>query len=210
MSTVSIINTIFDHTKKQTFPEQAKPLILIFKAFMGIDHLELSSEIIAALYPESLVMANSIQPDHSTEKPPAPASELSGPYHSMGGNRRSISFLTGYGEVGFMPENQFAFLGKILSACKCSMNDISLVNTAKQPVRLDLLKTQLQPKIIFLWGISPTVIGLDPALPHFSINTVNGISVIPVPSPDLMSGDSAEGTALKQRLWVCLKKIFNL
>lgn len=177
---------------------------------MGIDHLELSSEIIAALYPESLVMANSVTSDHLSGKRQAPASELSGPYHSSGGNRRSISFLTGYGESGFMAENQFIFLGKILAACKCSMEDISLVNTAEQPVRLDLLKTQLHPKIIFLWGIPPATVGLDPALPHFSIFSVDGMSVIPVPSPDLMSGDSAEGTALKQRLWVCLKKIFNL
>ncbi len=177
---------------------------------MGIDHLELSPEIIAALYPESLIAVNSAQTDHLGGNPRAPASEFSAPFQSMGGNRRLISFLTTYGEGGFMPENQFAFLGKILAACKCGMEDISLVNTAGQPVRLDLLKTQLQPKIIFLWGIPPATVGLDPALPHFSITTVDGISIIPVPSPDLMSGESPEGTALKQRLWICLKKIFSL
>ena len=79
---------------------------------MGIDHLELSSEIIAALYPESLVMANSVSSDHLSAKRQAPASELSVPYHSMGGNRRSISFLTGYGESGFMPGKSIHFSGK--------------------------------------------------------------------------------------------------
>ncbi len=177
---------------------------------MGIDHLELSPEIIAALYPESLVAVNSVQKVHVTGKPETPVSEFSAPYQNIGGNRRLISFLASWEEAGFMAETQFAFLGKILAACKCSMEDISLVNTAGQPVRMDLLKMQLQPKIIFLWGIPPDVVGLDPGLPHFSVTSVDGISVIPVPSPELMSGESQEGTALKQRLWICLKKIFSL
>jgi hypothetical protein len=196
MSTVSIINTIFDHTKKQTFPEEAKPLILIFKAYMGIDHLELSTEIIAALYPESLVMANTVHSDRPAAMPLARVPELPHPdqpvpYHTTGGNRRSISFLTGYGKAGTMPENQFIFFGKMLAACKCTLDDISLVHTQGKPVSLDLLKTQLHPKIIFLWGIPPADAGLDPAMPPFSMASVDGITVIPVPSTDLMSGESA-------------------
>jgi hypothetical protein len=177
---------------------------------MGINHLQLSPELIAALYPETLVTGTDPADIKKTGKssgrdlPPAPA------YSFLGKNLRSICFLVDYPGQDFIPDSQMGFLLRMLSACKCRLDDIALVNAAGLPIRFNDLKSQLQPRILFLWGIRPVSIGLREDLPDFSISSLQGVSVIPVITPDLMSEESPEGLELKQRLWACLKKLFNL
>jgi hypothetical protein len=177
---------------------------------MGINNLRLTSELIAALYPESLIDGN--QPVLLTEngRISTTVAEPRIAYPFLGENNRSICFLTNYQEGDFLPADQLVFLQKILAACKYNLNDIALLNIARIPFDLAELRIQFNPRIIFLWGIPPTTVGLNSSQPDFSITLLDGISVIPVSGPDLMSGDSSEGTELKQRLWTCLKKLFAL
>ena len=177
---------------------------------MEINNIQLSPELIAALYPETLVT----EKDPDTGKKPGkivtPVLTPSPVFSFLGENLRSICFLVDYPDNDFLPEEQLVFLRKMLSACKCSLDDIALVNMAHSDLQLSDLKKQLKPRIIFLWGIRPATIGLDKGLPDFNISPVDGISVIPIVTPDLMCGDSPQGLELKQRLWFCLKKLFKL
>jgi hypothetical protein len=156
---------------------------------MGIDQIQLTSELLKSLYPETLV---------GTMEP------------FWGGNGRFISFLCYYPDQDFLPEEQFIFLHKMLSACKLSMDDIVLINTGRLSFTFDELRKQCQPVIIFLWGIRPDSLGLNTDLPDFTISTIDGISVVQIPSPDVMIGTDNSGHDLKQQLWACLKKLFNL
>jgi hypothetical protein len=210
MPIVSIINAIFDTTKKQNIPGAYKTAPQFSYLIMGINHLQLSPELIAALYPETLVAGNDPGNIKKTGKmsvtdlPRAPA------YSFLGKNLRSICFLVDCPGQDYIPEKELGFLLRILSACKCSLDDIALVNAARLPIRFNELTKQLQPRILILWGIRPVSIGLKDDLPDFSISPLEGVSVIPVLTPDLMSGESPEGLELKQRLWACLKRLFNL
>ncbi len=177
---------------------------------MGINHLELSPDLLSALFPDSLVDTGK-----TVSVSDIPVSSRSGvkknPVISfLGGNRRSVTFLSHYPEDPYLPEDQMAFLNKMLSACKYSMEDIALVNRAKQDTDITILKDQLGTRILFLWGVDPKTAGYRSDLPDFLISEVEGISVIPVPKPERIIGDSAESTELKKRLWLSLKKIFNL
>ncbi len=189
MSTVSIINAIFDITKKQNIPGARKTTHLIFTAFMGINHIRLTTELIANLYPEALLVEND-------------------PF--WGENRRSISFLVHNPDHDLLPEEQLVFLNKMLSACKLDMKDIVLLNIARLKLSFEELKAQFHPRIIFLWGVRPAYFSLDSALPDFNVTVHDGISIIPVLSPELMSIEGPAGHELKSRLWICLKKLFNL
>jgi hypothetical protein len=197
-------------TKKQNIPGAYKTAPLIFISFMGINNLQLSPELIAALYPETLVGGNDTETGKKPGKGEEPLPDSFADYPFLGKNKRSISFLADYPDHDFIPEEQLVFLHKMLSACKCSLDDIALVNTAPTEGQFAELKKRLQPQIVFLWGVPTASIGLKQGVPDFSISKVDGISVIPVPNPDLMSGDSPLGLELKQRLWACLKKLFNL
>ncbi len=156
---------------------------------MGINHIRLTSELIATLYPEALVAENDA---------------------FLGTNLRSISFLVYCPDHDFLPEVQLVFINKMLSACKLEMNDIVILNIARLNLSFEELKVQFQPRIIFLWGIRPAFFSLDSALPDFNITVQDGISIIPVLSPELMCIEGPAGHELKSRLWICLKKLFNL
>jgi hypothetical protein len=177
---------------------------------MGINHLRLSSELIAALYPESLVEENGASTVNENVRSSKPVADKTPVYHFLGENNRSICFLANYREGDFLPEDQLEFLKKMLTACKLSFNDIALLNIAHTSFDLADLRLQLHPHIIFLWGIPPESVGLKSGLPDFSVTVFDGISVIPVSGLDLMSGNRPEGTEFKQRLWICLKKLFTL
>jgi hypothetical protein len=210
MSSVSIINAKFDTTKKQNIPGARKTTHLIFTTIMGINDLKLSPELIAGLYPECLVAGNDPVPVKIATKPGKPVAVPTTLYPHLGKNLRSVCFLTFYPEGDFLPGKQLAFLEKMLAACKYSLDDIALINAANISFDLAELRIQLQPRIIFLWGIPPESVLLKPGLPDFSISLVDGISVIPVSSPELMTGNSPQGVEFKQRLWACLKKLFSL
>lgn len=177
---------------------------------MGINHLRLSPELIAALYPETLVVVKESAPARDNVESPKPVAEKTPVYPFLGENNRSICFLANYPEEDFLPAEQHEFLKKMLTACKLSLNDIALLNIAHIPFDLAGLRVQLHPRILFLWGITPLSVGLKSGLPDFNISVIDGISVIPVLSPDAMSGNRPEGTEFKQRLWICLKKLFTL
>jgi hypothetical protein len=195
---------------------------------MGINHIRLSSDLIAALYPESLVAGKDFAPaeenvvsanpkagkKYAPSKENVPASNLiadkTPDYPFMGENKRSICILANDPERDFLPTEQLEFLKKMLAACKLSLNDIALLNIAHVSFDLAELRLQLHPQILFLWGIPPASVGLKSDLPDFTVTMIDGISVIPVLEPDSMSENRPEGTEFKQRLWTCLKKLFTL
>jgi hypothetical protein len=178
---------------------------------MGINNLSLTPEIIAALYPEILLAESSPDSDKTPAQPIMTVPKRVDPYRYLGNNLRSICFLVNNPDQEFIPETQLSLISKIMSACKCSLDDIAIINIAHQEIQLPELKGQLLPKMIFLWGVSPAQIGIrQQSLPEFGISNIDNILIVPVLNPERMSNESHEGIELKQRLWSSLKKLFNL
>ena len=177
---------------------------------MGINHLQLSTNLIAFLYPESLVSGTELG---NHVKPALKTNAVAGKdpfYPFMGKNRSSICYLVDYPDIEFISDKQLIFLQKILAACKMTLDDIALININRHPVEINSLKKQLNPRIIFLWGSPAPIAGVLQEFPDMVISTWENISVLPVLQTDLMSMDNPEGVALKRSLWICLKKLFNL
>ncbi len=183
---------------------------------MGINQINLSPEVISSLYPESLVPVGNkaVTPmgngGRETAKKPGKSPEKKPEFEFLGGNLRNICFLVESSADAFLSASQQLFLEKILLACKCTMADIAIVNLAKNSVRLADLRSQLNPSILYLWGVTTKQAGIKEELPDFTICLIDGMSVIAVSSTELMAGTTAEGTELKKRLWATLKKLFNL
>jgi len=177
---------------------------------MGINQLRLSAELIAALYPESLVLPDNGEP---VGKPGGPKTDIppkNTGYPYLGKYHRPVCFLVSYTEDEFIPPVQLAFLQKILSACKCSLDDIALINTSRTPVDLEALKHQLNPEIVFLWGDPPDLIGMSQNFPDMIISNWQNMIILPVLNANLMSRDIPESVEPKRKLWIALKKLFNL
>jgi hypothetical protein len=173
---------------------------------MGIDHLSLSSELIAALYPETLVAPFSL-PSPPLSRPTAVHTAV---YPYLGENKCGVIFLVDYPDQEYLPPDQLVFLQKILSACHYKIEDIALINTAHTPVSFSQLKKQLHPRVVFLWGIRAGSLQLPEIFPDFVQTPVEGVDLLSVPTPERMNSGLPEGLELKQQLWACLKKLFNL
>lgn len=177
---------------------------------MGINQLRLSAELIAALYPESLVLPDNGEQVRIPGDPRRDTLLKNTDYPYLGKSLRPICFLVSYPEDEFIPPVQLAFLQKILSACKCSLDDIALINTSRTPVDLEALKHQLNPEIVFLWGDRPVVTGIHQNFPDMIISSWQNMTILPVLNANLMCRDSPESVEPKRKLWISLKKLFNL
>jgi hypothetical protein len=191
---------------------------------MSINHIDLSAEQLAALYPESLVMdreAGKPEPGSKKDTEPGkktnsrPGKEASAGemevYRFLGNNLRRICFIVSYPETVFLPDEQLAFLSRMLSACHCSIADISVLNTAHMPVDISRLITQLNPEMLFLCGIPPASLNLPEPVEPFTICRFKGISTLLIPSLTLLSHEeTADLIPIKKKLWASLRTLFNI
>jgi hypothetical protein len=175
---------------------------------MGIDNLQLSNAMIAELYPESLVSGTRFSLENKSVKTNPVEQEPA--YTFLGDNLRHVCFLVNVPDSTFLQEDQMTFLQKILSACKLNLTDISLLNSARNTVSFSGLKEQLRPGILFLWGDQPVNIPEIKNLPDMTVSNLDDFLVVPVLSAFSMNLETPMALELKQRLWVLLKKIFNL
>jgi hypothetical protein len=177
---------------------------------MGIDDLTLTPGLVASLYPETLIVTKELYQDSDKEQAGLTPDPRNTGYPYLGKNLQSICFLVSYPDSEFMPEPQLAFLQKILTACKFTVDDIAIINTGLKQVDMNDLKKGMDPRFIFLWGSGLDVTGIDQELPDLVITTWQNISLVRVEKTALMPGDKPEAMALKRNLWICLKKLFNL
>lgn len=177
---------------------------------MGINDIRLSAELIASLYPEILVAENNPDPGKIPVRTGLTQTKMEPGYSFLGKNLRNICFLVNYPDDEFIPEDQFTFLQKILTACKLSLNDITLINTNKTAVELQALQRQFQSSIIFFWGNAPDIMGMNQNFPDMTISAWGNIQILPVMQAEMMSWDNPRGLEMKRNLWISLKKLFNL
>jgi hypothetical protein len=177
---------------------------------MGINDLTLSPALVASLYPETLIVTKELSGDLDIAQTGLTRDPGKTDYPFLGKSRQPFCFLVSHPESEFIPENQLAFLQKILTACKYSLDDIAIINTGRRQVEINKLIKQFDPRIIFLWGTDLDVTGINQELPDMAITTWQNISIVPVEKTGMMLNDNPEGIALKRDLWICLKKLFNL
>ena len=131
-------------------------------------------------------------------------------YKFLGKNQRHIVMITHFEKAVFLPEDHLQFITKILEACKMNLADVAIINTASAPVNIEVLRKQLTPSFIILFGIEPVNIGLPLSFPHFKDQAYAGCNYLFTPAMDELNQDTDKGKLLKSKLWLCLKKMFNV
>ncbi|MES1221482.1 MAG: hypothetical protein ABUT20_38640, partial [Bacteroidota bacterium] len=112
--------------------------------------------------------------------------------------------------VAYITETHLNFISKILSACKMNIADVAIVNHFAKPVVIGELKKQLEPAVVLLFGPEPVQIKLPISFPQFKSQAYDGSTYLYSPSLNELAQDSEEGKLLKSKLWVCLRKIFEV
>ncbi len=127
--------------------------------------------------------------------------------HFLGNNKKQITILVNYNETVHLPDDRLTFLTSILTACKLNLDDIALLNFSGLPDLgyKDLLKTVPSKSVLF-FGVDPKVLSLPFNFPNFQVQPFDGINYLISPSLDEIERDKSK----KEKLWLSLKKIFNL
>jgi hypothetical protein len=146
----------------------------------------------------------------ATATPVAPSAPASAAYKFLGNNRQNVVVIVrSPGEV-FLPESHLQMLTKMLGACKLNLGDVAIVNDATQTIDINLVKEQLFPKKVLLFGIAPDEAGLPLHFPLFKNQDYGGCTYLYAPTLYELNADTEEGKTFKKQLWESLKKIFGV
>jgi len=194
---------------------------------MGLNDIQLSTSQLAEFYGRHLVdtgeaatpnarpvtQPRSKQHTPVADTPPVVTASTQAPDSKpllyLGKNQKKIGILVNSPKEAYLPENELTFLTNVLLACHLNLGDVAIVNHARTPVTPAALKEQLQSEYILVFGAPVN----DPALdqhPSFVPFAQNGYSIVLVPSLTQLNSTGPEAKPLKQKLWVCLKQLFNV
>ncbi|WP_276481249.1 hypothetical protein [Paraflavitalea pollutisoli] len=146
-------------------------------------------------------------PQPAAAAPPPAAGHL---YKMLGNNRQQVAVVVRCPGEAFLPEHHLQMLTKMLGACKLNLGDVAIINDAAQRVDIQILKEQLTPRRVLLFGVKPEEAGLPLSFPLFKDQEYAGTTYLYTPSLDELNTETDDGKLLKRRLWDSLKKIFGV
>ena len=175
--------------------------------FMDLNHIELPASVVEELYHSSLIERD----ETPVNQPEADIIEIEPTtdpaWKSLGENRKNVLIIVSYSDAVHLPDHDLGFLTGILGACKLSMADVAIVNLNNHPEEsYKELVAFFKSKIVLLFAVEPASFGLPMRFPHFQIQPFAGNSFLFSPSLKELENDKI----LKSKLWVCLKRLFNL
>lgn len=184
---------------------QSNVILVITK--MDINHINLPGSLVEEFYHSSLILPDENLVNQQLTVSSENKSEKDQEWKSLGENKKNILIVTSYSEVVHLPDLELDFLTGILSACKLSMADVAVVNINHyKNANYKELVTFFKSKIVLLFDVDPVSFGLPMNFPHYQIQPFAGNSFLYSPSLKELESDKV----LKSKLWVCLKRLFNL
>jgi len=189
--------------------------LTICRLFMSLNSIKFDTTDIALLFKNSLVEINAEQPVSAKAKNKSelidPESKKDDPiaigWKYLGENKKKVLVITRYADITYLPDKQLSFVTKLLAACNLTMGDVAILNFHNHDAAdFDTLMNHLTPRVVLLFDTKPTEFGLPMNFPEFQVQAFKDAVFVSSPSLETIEPDKN----LKSKLWVCLKKIFNL
>jgi hypothetical protein len=171
---------------------------------MSLNKMQLPVSVIAGLFKHALVLSDkkNLETEDLTGTTPA--------FNFLGNNLKKITLIVNSPRPFFLEDQYLVFFTKMLDACRLGLKDVAIINHNINPVTITELNEALSPKIVLLFGLEPTAIKLPFNSPSFKIQEYDNCSYLYVPGLEALSQDTDEGKVLKSKLWVCLRKLFEV
>jgi len=176
-------------------------------AIMDLNNIKLPPSVVTELYYSSLIDSAGILDNQAVANKSEKIPDYFPIWKSLGENKKNILLVVNYSDEVFLPDNDLVFLTGILGACKLNMADVAVLNLNNHPdVSCKEVVDYFKSKIVLLFAVEPASFGLPMSFPHFQIQPFAGSSFLFSPSLRELENDKV----LKSKLWVCLKRLFNL
>jgi len=175
------------------------------RLFMSLNSIKFDPADIASLYKISLVEINTTQ---QVLIPPETISEpVAKGWNYLGENKKKTLIIVRNADAVHIPDRQLSFLTKLLAACNLDLADVAVLNFQDHDsTEFNEILNFFKPKVVLLFAVEPGEFGLPMIFPQFQVQGYKDAMFVSSPSLDLIEPDKS----LKGKLWVCLKKIFNL
>ena len=172
---------------------------------MDLNHIELPITTIVDFYGDSLVLPGAPQTGPKPRTGKAPESLRAWP--SLGGNGKHILLAVYHPGIVQLPDNELAFITRILVPCKLNLDDVAIINLVQyQEINNKDITDHFNSKKVILFGRTPVEFGMHVSFPDFQLQGFQGIDYLSVPALNELENEEA----LKRKFWECLKQIFNL
>ena len=174
---------------------------------MDINKINFPPRVIADLYRNTLVGDTENTNAIPQIKIPVSPIQSAPQWKWLGENKKNILVLVYYDNAVHLPDKELQLLTSMLDACKLGLADVAIVNRNNHPNQdykeyLDEFKS----RVTLLFGIEPIAFGLPMNFPFFQIQAFAGCSFLYSPSLDELEKDKV----LKSKLWVSLRRLFNI
>ncbi len=128
----------------------------------------------------------------------------------LGENKKGIIIIVDQPGAVFLSQNDLTFLTNILKACQLHLSDIAIVNNALERIDYQTLKEQMRAEVVILFDVEPSAIKLPFMIPAFQIQKYDNCTIMVAPPLHLLNNPTNDGKLLKTKLWMSLKKVFNI
>jgi hypothetical protein len=182
---------------------------------MSLNTIQLPEFVIRDLYKDGLLvtLGGAQTPTEGDPKTPTEGSVQTLPESGirfLGNNRRHVTLVVHAPGSPFLPDAELSFVARILEACHMTLADVAIVNHAAAEVNITMIKDQLHPTTILLFGTDPTAIRLPLHFPVFKPIDYDSCKFLSAPGLEQLVTNTEESKLLKSKLWVCLKTIFDV
>ena len=172
---------------------------------MSLNSIKFEPTDIAVLYKNSLVEIDAIQPVLSQTN--TNVGPVATGWKYLGENKKKTLVIVRNANAVHIPDKQLSFLTKLLAACNLTLADVAVLNLQDHNSSdFNKILNFFKPKVVLLFDVEPGEFGLPMIFPQFQIQGYKDTMFVSSPSLDVIEPDKS----LKGKLWVCLKKIFNL
>ncbi len=172
---------------------------------MNINDIQLTPQLVVDLYRSSLIEGETPAQAPAEKKIEEPVS-ASG-WKWLGENQKNILIIVRYTDAVHIPDTGLDLLTTMLAACKISLADVAILNLNNHPeASYKELIPFFKSKIVFLFDVEPPAFGLPMNFPHYQLQAFSNATFLYSPSLTELENDKLQ----KSKLWVCLKRLFNL
>jgi len=172
---------------------------------MDLNNIELPIATVVDFYGDVLVIPDSGK--KAAERSEKNSEEPASPWPALGGNAAQILVVSRNPETTYLPDNELAFLTRILTPCKLSLEDVAVINLIQyENKNHKAITTHFNTKKAILFGMSPVDFGLPVTFPEYQVQAFQGIEYLWAPTLSVLEKDDQQ----KRKFWESLKKIFNL
>lgn len=172
--------------------------------------IQLPDFILADWYKDALVILNDVQPSNKIVEPLAEPLQIKPEKIFLGDNKKGVVIVVKETEAVYLNDESLQFLSNILGACKLNLGDVAIVNHHSQTLQYSILKELLQPNYLLLFDVDAKDINLPFTLPNYQLFPYDKCNFLTVPSLQKMLGNTQEAKLEKSKLWLSLKKMFNI